>query len=143
MKPVPQTVLYGEHAIGNGNCVDACIASLLELPLWAVPSFHQMWGRPDRTTRMHDWFDRLGLEQVWCAPDTPVDKLPEFYMVSGPSPRGNTGHAVVYRRGELAHDPHHTQQGVQSVGSIFYFLKVGEVPRWVPLSSYLLEDLAC
>lgn len=43
MKPVPQTVLYGDDAYSNGNCVDACIASLMELPLWMVPQFYQMW----------------------------------------------------------------------------------------------------
>ena len=35
MKPVDQT-LFGE---GRGNCLPACIASVLELPLEAVPHF--------------------------------------------------------------------------------------------------------
>ena len=62
MKPVPQTVLYGEHTTGNGNCVDACLASLLEFPLWMVPPFYAMWGRKDRFSRIDDWLALFGLE---------------------------------------------------------------------------------
>ena len=37
MKPVQQTIYDGEH----GNCHAACVASIFELPLHAVPNFQQ------------------------------------------------------------------------------------------------------
>lgn len=146
MKPVPQTVLYGEDAYGNGNCFDACIASLMELPLWMVPQFYQMWGRPDRNKRMDLWLALFGLELEFVDdlknPD--ATPLPEFYMVSGPSPRNpSTGHAVIFSRepAVLAHDPHYSGQGIAGAPTSIRFLKQlpgREVHPCIPRSSFVL-----
>lgn len=114
-------MLYGEHSSGNGDCFTACLASLLELPLWMVPPFHMMYGRPDTFSRIDQWLARFFNMELEFVDDikNPGD-LPEFYIVLGKSPRNNEGHAVVYSKGVLAHDPNPAGGGVTEVWSIRY-----------------------
>ena len=141
MKPVPQTVLYGEHSTGNGNCVDACLASLLEFPLWMVPPFYAMYGRPDRFFRIDDWLALFGLEFEFLDDIADEEHLPEFYMVTGGSPRNpGTGHAVIYTTGaKLAHDPHYSGEGIVGVPTSVRYLvcrDLSKVHPAIPRSSY-------
>ncbi len=104
MIPVDQTA-FGKP---NGNCFQAALASLLELPLGEVP----------HVVVHADWFDRLtawalgqGVELV------PLDTAwtPRgYYLASGPAARG-LAHTCVYRDGVLAHDPHPDRSGLRSV----------------------------
>lgn len=119
MIPVRQTKLYSADGIHNGNCLAACLASLLELPLWMVPPFEDMFGRGDHTSRMVEWLNRMfKLELVWFD-GHPVNELPEFYIATGKSARG-VQHAVIYSKGSLAHDPHYSDSGVESVRGGYY-----------------------
>lgn len=114
MTPVKQNVLFVKDGIGNGNCLAASLASLLDLPLWMVPPFEQMFGRGEWRRRVDQWLGRMfGLEMARTDGHKP-DGLPEFYIASGLSPRG-VAHAVIYRRGEIAHDPHPSDAGIASV----------------------------
>ncbi len=144
MKPIPQTVLYGDNTTGNGNCFDACLASLLEIPLWMVPPFHQMFGRPDRSARMSDWLEIIfGVDLEWASPG--CVKLPEFYIVSGESPRNpKIGHAVIHKDGVLAHDPHHEGGGIVGPPRVVYYLvpTAKGVHSCVPKSSYLQKTFS-
>lgn len=141
MKPVMQTVLYGDDAYGNGNCVDACLASLMELPLWMVPPFYQMWGRPDRHRRLDHWLLLFGLELEHALTEEEEPDLPLFYMVSGGSPRNpTTGHAVIYSAGVMVHDPHYSGAGILEVRSISYLKQFPgkEIHPCIPRSSVSL-----
>ena len=123
MKPVKQTKLYSADGIHNGNCLAACVASLLELPLWMVPPFEDMFGRSDHTSRMIEWLNRMfSLELIW-EDGHPVDELPEFYIAIGKSPRG-VHHAVIYSKGEMVHDPHFSDAGIASVESVKYLASI-------------------
>jgi hypothetical protein len=115
MTPVNQSKLYAPDGIHNGDCYAACLASLLDLPLWMVPPFDQMFGRgAEWRERSEYWLDRtFGLRLV-RTPDHPHETLPEFYITNGPARRG-VHHSVIYRRGELAHDPHPARDGLLSV----------------------------
>lgn len=114
MTPVMQSKLYAEDAIHNGNCFAACLASLLDLPLWMVPPFEDMFGRSDWHSRTEEWLERmLGLVMVRSDGHAP-ERLPEFYIASGLSVRG-VRHSVIYRSGELEHDPHPSGRGIVSV----------------------------
>lgn len=114
MTQVSQSVLYAKDGIGNGNCFAACLASLLDLPLWMVPPFEQMFGRDDWRIRVGEWLRRMhGIEMIRTEGHEP-DKLPEFYIANGPSPRG-VYHSVIYRNGRLAHDPHYSDAGIGAV----------------------------
>ena len=101
MTPVNQSKLYHPEGIHNGNCYAASLASLLDLPLWMVPPFEDMfgrfWAKHLVRTEGHEW-----------------QGLPDFYIANGPSARG-VYHSVIYHRGELVHDPHWQNSGIERV----------------------------
>ena len=57
---VAQDKLYVHDGIGNGNCFPACLASILEIPLWMIPPFDQMFGRAKWGDRRQEWLERIG-----------------------------------------------------------------------------------
>lgn len=115
MKPVTQSKLYAADAPMRGNCRAACVASILEIPLWMIPAIEDMRGDLQEE-RWNEWIERLfGLEFVRTQGAEPPPT--EFYIACGPSPRGNGDiyHSVVYSGGVLAHDPHPSGSDVRAV----------------------------
>lgn len=115
MIPVKQTKLYSPQGTGNGNCLAACYASLLEVPLWMVPPFEEMFARlEDWEDRRDEWLKRFfNLKTVRTEGHYP-DLMPEFYIACGKSVRG-VWHSVIYSRGRMVHDPHYSDSGVIKV----------------------------
>jgi len=124
MIPVDQD----RFGLEEGNCLNACIASLLELPLAEVefpPAIQRNWVRP-----LQDWLAARGL----CYSETPAKGVPYFWLpgplcvLSGPGPRlpAPHQHAVVGRvRGyafELLHDPHPSRAGLLDVEAVGFLL---------------------
>lgn len=98
MKPVFQT-RFG----ADGNCFEASVASLFELPLEEVPDF----GKDDF------WYDRF---TTWCKRHFGLQPLeltvedggwrPDgYHLISGMTSRG-LRHSVVGYGGEEIHDPY-------------------------------------
>lgn len=114
MVPVAQTKLYAKDAIHSGNCFAACLASLLEVSLWMVPPFEDMFSRSDWFFRVEDWLERMFRLEIVRSGGHPIEALPEFYIASGLSPR-EVRHSVIYSRGELVHDPHPSGSGIADV----------------------------
>ena len=114
MTPVDQSKLYHPQGIHNGNCYAACLASLLDLPLWMVPPFEDMFGRGDWRSRTDEWLGRIFKLQLVRTEGHEWQELPEFYIANGPSARG-VHHSVIYSRGELVHDPHWMKSGIEKV----------------------------
>lgn len=147
MRPILQTQLYGDNAIGNGNCVAAAMASILELPLWMIPPWEQMFARNDWQVRRREWLAQMlglevvtlyasrrhpgrfstcyweedGEEYVYVEPDD----LPEFYIACGLTVR-KSQHATVYSKGQMVHDPHYSGAGILEVERIEYFRALPE-----------------
>lgn len=130
MTPVKQTVLYSKDAIGNGNCMAACLASILGLPLWMVPPFEQMFGREDWNARVNEWLAQFfGLQMVRGGES---DAQPgEFYLANGLSPRG-VYHSTVYQDGKLVHDPHFSDAGIANVEWVWRLVPVHPNGRSAP-----------
>lgn len=117
MTPVDQRIIAKtEGAVGD--CLSACIASVLDLPLDDVPIFV---AEPDWYGACVAWLRARGialvllqnLQNEW--PWIPPDNLP--IIVGGPSPRGPWHHAVVgiWRDGgamQVLHDPHPSRAGL-------------------------------
>lgn len=106
MLKVPQTIDDGV----KGNCMAACVASILELSIDDVPNYHGYnwwnrwiaWGRRQGINFTCYWIDEM--KDVWCpvsfwiaGPDSPRLKKPDGTPIK---------HAVVVNKGKLVWDPH-------------------------------------
>jgi hypothetical protein len=111
MTPVTQTILHSENT--RGNCLQAAVASLLDKPIEDVPHF---------ITYGENWFVALilfmrdyGYEYKGTGS---AEKIAEakgidgYVIAAGKSPRG-VSHAVIYKGGEMVHDPHPSRAGVE------------------------------
>lgn len=120
MKPVLQDKFYDDSLPDDkqrGNCLSAAVASVLELELHEVPNFVEI----DDDGGQH-WFEHVcqfvkshGYDYIfWPVEDErcPTPEPGEFYLMAGKSPRGNFYHIVVYRDGEMVHDPHPSGAGI-------------------------------
>lgn len=102
----------------RGNCMSACIASLLELPIEAVPDFLMEPG----DTSIFDWSARLdqflephGLYALHFSTRDPRAVFPGcLHVITGISPRGRP-HACVGQGRRVVWDPHPDQSGLESI----------------------------
>lgn len=115
MIPVDQD----KFGLPHGNCMAACVASVLELPLAEVPNFvdhgDQWWAK------LVEFLASRGFAVVWCRREayacdqidlSPMIASGHFLIVSGQSPRGDFLHCVIEHRGKLVHDPHPSRAGI-------------------------------
>lgn len=118
MTPIHQTIFATDDpARPVGNCLQAAIASLLDLPLDAVPHFV---GDDAATDGDLHWWTQW---RRWCADrgltvrDAIEPEPGELYLAGGPSPRDpeRRSHVAIYRDDELVHDPYQGGAGVAKV----------------------------
>jgi hypothetical protein len=129
MKPVHQTIFTPPQ----GNCLQAAVASVLELPLDAVPNY--MDGPQNHWDVLYAFLARYDLQPLAIPYNDKFSPL-GYYIIQGWSPRGDYHHAVVARNGVIAHDPHPDHTGLR--GEPFYkiiFVAV-QPERIYPLSLY-------
>lgn len=114
MRQVTQTIMVGDGSGLPGNCLQAAVASLLELDLDEVPHFavHDDW-----LERLVDFVNERGYSLTSQA------ERPASGLAFGPSPRG-VSHAVVIAEDENW-DPHPSRDGLVSV-SLYLNLKQRE-----------------
>src|SRR5580698_10316009 len=108
MKPVDQTLFRGEGE--HGNCVPACVASILELPLDQVPHFAALHG-PYFMGQMRQWFEDQGMGLCYLNGCTTWPAAVHS-IATGLSPRGTFLHSVVWFGRNMAHDPHPSRAGI-------------------------------
>jgi hypothetical protein len=116
---VTQTILHGTIEGVGGNCFQAAIASVLNMPIEAVPHFVQftwwpmaleLWARglaPKGLTYKEKYEDGVTVPDDLC-------------IVYGPSPRG-VDHCVVGFGGEIVWDPHPSRAGLLSIKGYGWF----------------------
>jgi len=141
MKPVEQRSVWAKPG-DHGDCMNACLASLLEVPYEDVPFFKQI---EDEDGSWHQalftFLDAKGFEfKGSFYPKGPVDNrlgpnfgkplynwheldspgVDGFFMAYGTSLRNAPGgHAVIINaKGELVHDPHPAKNGVGRYTSV-------------------------
>ncbi len=114
MKPITQT-LFGE---GTGNCLTACLASIMEVRIDEAPSayvgdgsgFNEDLAHWERTLTQR--MAAMGWEWAVWPGDSAAEVLTEgeYCILGGKSPRGDFHHAIVGRwvKGKIhmVHDPH-------------------------------------
>jgi len=138
MKPVDQTLLMERD--GEGDCLHACVASILEL----APTVLRPWpGKLDMRTgtfelgdgRKVSWwlvFEEL-IEAVGYCPVLVtwwrggVPSLHGWSIVSGPSPRDpQIQHSCVAFDGVIVHDPHPSRAGLRKLTDAIVLLRLAE-----------------
>lgn len=121
MKPLKQTILQDPDNGLYGNCFQAVIASLLELPMDAVPNFLEGPTPTNWKTETNEWLSARGLvyfevklQAPWAEAFPGVSGL--YHEMSGPSPRNkDASHSVVGRDGEVYFDPHPSDMGLDGL----------------------------
>ena len=110
MIPVKQTI----SNFVNGNCMQACVASIMEVPLETIPNF-MCDGEEFYERNLNAWLKY----QNFITIDVVIDKyntgmLKDCYVIAtGESPRSpDLNHAVVYYNGKMVHDPHPDNTGI-------------------------------
>ena len=104
MIPVMQTICNCQ----TGNCMQACVASIFELPLEAVPNF-MMGGNDHFDTHLKKWCDSIGVVAIDIAFNDQDAKANIFdcyttaHVKDGPK---DLWHAVVWFNDKLVHDPY-------------------------------------
>ena len=98
---------FGE---GQGNCLAAAIASVLEVGLEEIPDLNA--GSLPQLVVLNEWLRSRGLQFTWLPWPTYNGTYQDFYLVSGLSPRGLSHAIVANHRGEMAHDPHPSRAGI-------------------------------
>ncbi|WP_426940271.1 hypothetical protein [Pseudarthrobacter sp. S6] len=110
----------GHNSAGvPGDCWKACVASLLSVPEYdSVPhfvTFKDWWGETNR----YVW-DLTGKNLTKWRDSKFIPEGIEFFIGTGPSPRGSFHHAVIVdRAGNLIHDPHPSGLGILHVEDFF------------------------
>lgn len=109
MHEVTQTILHDPPKIGN--CFQAALASVLELPIDDVPHFmlHGDWF-----LRLQGWLADRGLCYLYDV-HPQYSEYWGYHLISGLSERG-VRHTCVGRAGALVFDPHPSRAGLLPEG---------------------------
>ncbi len=118
MKPVIQRNRHKPEEGIKGDCLRACICSLLELSDENVPNF------VEKETWREDVAEFLASNgyEMECYNRRPL-AYGGYYMAIGISPRGFP-HAVIHKMGKLVHDPHPDGGGVESITDYCILVKI-------------------
>ena len=113
MIPIQQTKFHSDSQ--KGNCLAACIASLLEISLNQVPEFEEM-DREDWQSALLDFLLNRGktLSILYDEVDFKLEEAGDScYIANGRSPRDlDVRHAVIFKNGKLEFDPHPSGDGI-------------------------------
>lgn len=121
MHEVTQTILANDPDGRMGNCLQAAIASILDLDLDQVPHFAEqdIKGGVYWWNALCDWAEKMGYQVL----DTPNKRSVSGYTLAcGKSPRGYFNHIVVAYDGETVWDPYPGGTGVERIIEHYVFL---------------------
>lgn len=111
MTPQKQTIFSDEKKGTVGNCLSACVASLLDMQVEDIPHFS--WHMSDWFRILYMFLEDRGYSVKMMPTKTTyqwkehVKGLDGYLIVGGGSPRGiKNGHAVIYKNGQPFFDPH-------------------------------------
>ncbi len=123
MTPQKQTIFNDFKNNKFGNCIQACVASLMDLPLRQVPHF-VMYGNKMMDV-MTDFCNQNGYKFSGVKKNlTDYDicnfkGVDGFYIIGGKSPRNKYGHAVIYKDGCPYFDVHPDNTFTRTVDNMY------------------------
>ena len=130
MTPIKQTLFSDEKTGVVGNCLQACVASIIDLPLESVPHF--TWYMSEWANRLYMFLDQQGYKFNGCHNIRHDDGfwkrgfkgIDGYAIVGGSSPRGTwNGHAVIYKDGHPCFDPHPDNKFLTEVKDVYIIEK--------------------
>jgi hypothetical protein len=109
-----QLVMHDPANGKQGDCLRACVATLLQIPPENIPHFGSDPENPNWLYSLNLFLEKRGLwfvevpnvRMFWHSSASPV-----FHMLIGKTVRG-TRHSVVAKNGEMIHDPHPSRAGL-------------------------------
>ena len=104
----------------DGNCQSACLSMLLGIPLADIPNFTLAGDDDACFAAQQKWLAERGWGIVTIGAKGPFFKKwfgKGYTLAGGTSPRG-LPHAVIYKDGELWHDPHPDGTGITEVTEV-------------------------
>ena len=127
MIKVTQTWLGGKDAPidGNGNCFQACVASVLEIPLEG--SFnHGGFSDKDWFEQFNMWLRQYGLGCIFveCSEEKPLTSSPlcGIHIAEMQPENGGVLHAVVIDGDKIIHDPMPYERNGYNCCGIYIFV---------------------
>jgi hypothetical protein len=124
MTPVDQEFVHEPERNQHGDCMRACIASLLDLSREEVPNFAQLdaEGKGNYWLLLAEFCRDHGCAFVTLQGCFVWSEDVIYHVLSGPSPRAKGGHhAVIGRNGQFFFDPHPSRSGLAGEPSEWKF----------------------
>ena len=113
------TKIYQDKFGDEGNCMSACLAMMLDIPLSSVPNFFDM-GDTERQwwNALREWLAEYNVGIVTTDLKGALLHATKGYLIVGGSTERGLEHAVIYKDGELWHDPHPKGSGLKEVSGV-------------------------
>ncbi len=126
MIKVTQTWLGGIEAPvdGHGNCFQACVASVLEIPL-EVAFNHGVFGDNEWFEEFNKWLKQYGLACIFveCSEKKPLPSTPlRGIHIAEMETKSGVKHAVVVRGDMVVHDPFPNSWGTGDCCGLYFFV---------------------
>lgn len=152
MIPIQQTIIDPK----DGNCFQACLASVLEIGLEDVPHFLRLYGRLNMLSEARQWMAKYYgmtiLTVDLTGPKKGVIMRPithgTIMLVSGASKTfAGENHVVVGRiindlnEYEMIHDPNPSGQGIDGDPLYYYFLTAVDPGRMLMNTNIVQEKI--
>lgn len=122
MTPIKQTKFYNKELNTRGNCLTACIASLFDMNIEDVPFFIE---EPDYPYNVEHFIENNGYKLEGTGILSKIKEeykdfngIDGYYIAVGMGNRG-VYHCCIYKDGEMVHDPHPSNDGIQSIEYIY------------------------
>lgn len=110
MKPVDQRA--------DRDCLQACIASIMEMDIDRIPDFGD---EPGQWLRLDQFMAEEFLRPVGVPAGRFCVPFNAYYLMVGIGPRG-LRHAVVGLNGKMVHDPHSSRAGLETIEHYILFV---------------------
>lgn len=102
----------------KGNCFSACLATMLGLQIEDVPNFFDLSDGDDDLwwASVREWLKprNLGLLTINANQEL-LYKFPGAYLIVAGKSIRDRYHAVIYKNGEMVHDPHPSNAGLETI----------------------------
>lgn len=120
MKPVLQTI-FGRD---NGNCFNACLASVLEIELSSIPYFmhDDNW-----IEKYNQWLiENFGVYVLDVSTETPETTLKGYHLIVGYNEISDCYHSQVGFNGKVVHDPLGEIHNLKNTSYTIFVKHIGE-----------------